>query len=94
MEKLVLKTIYIFHKAIFNEYINKICFLKGIGYDKDSYIKDLHEHQDKFNDFLQQLSKHYNQEETVEKSESNKEELDLNGQSLELKSKQSRARLQ
>ncbi|XP_032666181.1 biorientation of chromosomes in cell division protein 1-like 1 [Odontomachus brunneus] len=63
----------------------------GIGYDNDSHMKDLYEHQDKFNGLLQQLSKHYNQEETVEKSESNKR--DLSEQSLELKSKHSYARL-
>ncbi|XP_014474939.1 PREDICTED: uncharacterized protein LOC106744564 isoform X2 [Dinoponera quadriceps] len=64
----------------------------GIGYDKDLYMKDICEHQNKFDKLLQQLAKHHQEEdETVEESASNKE--DLNRKSLELMSKQSRARL-
>ncbi|EFN76107.1 Pin2-interacting protein X1 [Harpegnathos saltator] len=59
------------------------------GYN-NLYMQDIHEHQDKFNEFLQQLANHHNQEETIEKLESNE---DLTRQSLELKSKQSCARL-
>lgn len=55
-------------------------------------MKDLHKHQDKFNDFLQQLTKHHSQDESVENSGNSKE--DLKEQSLELKSKHSRAQIQ
>ncbi|CAL1689335.1 unnamed protein product [Lasius platythorax] len=60
----------------------------GIGYDKNFEI--WMKHQEKFNNFLQQLHGNENQN-TSQKLE--REDDSLSGQSLELKSKQSRARV-
>lgn len=49
------------------------------------------EHQEKFNNLLQQLHKNKNQN-TIQKLE--REDDSLSGQSMELKSKQSHARIQ
>lgn len=50
------------------------------------------EHQEKFTYFLQQLHGNENQNTEIQKLE--REDNSLSGQSLELKSKQSRARVQ
>ena len=61
----------------------------GIGFKKENLDKAWTEHQDGFNDFLQQLQK--SQSVIVPQTEEVKSEL--NNKSLELKSKQSRARV-
>lgn len=61
----------------------------GIGFKKDNLDKAWTEHQDGFNDFLQELQK--SQSIIVPQTEEVKSEL--NNKSLELKSKQSRARV-
>ncbi|XP_076755220.1 uncharacterized protein LOC143426000 [Xylocopa sonorina] len=61
----------------------------GIGFKKDDLDKAWTEHQDSFNDFLQQLQ--HDESHNVVRTEGNKGVL--SGKSLELKSKQSRARV-
>lgn len=61
----------------------------GIGYNKNVDI--WMEHQEKFTYFLQQLHGNENQNTEIQKLE--REDNSLSGQSLELKSKQSRARV-
>ncbi|XP_076284629.1 uncharacterized protein LOC143211094 [Lasioglossum baleicum] len=61
----------------------------GIGYKNDNLDKAWTEHQDGFNSFLQQLQK--SQDDNVVQVEEVK--TDTSGNSLELKSKQSRARV-
>ncbi|XP_076241303.1 uncharacterized protein LOC143183582 [Calliopsis andreniformis] len=61
----------------------------GIGFKKENMDKAWTEHQDSFNDFLQELQK--SQSGSVPQTEDVKSEL--SGKSLELKSKQSRARV-
>lgn len=64
------------------------CFWIGIGYKKNDEAWT--EHRDNFNDFLQKLQENENY--NVVQTEENKNVL--SGKSLELKSKQSRARVQ
>lgn len=61
----------------------------GIGYKQDAVNEAWTEHQDSFNDFLQKLRQ--NECHNVAQTEESKGEL--SGKSLELKSKQSRARV-
>lgn len=61
----------------------------GIGFKKENLDKAWTEHQDGFNDFLQELQK--SQSLSIPQTEVKGE---LSGKSLELKSKQSRARVQ
>lgn len=60
-----------------------------MGYDKS--FEAWTEQQEKFGDFLQQLNENQDQD-TVKKSVN--EDANLSGQSIELKSKQSHARVQ
>lgn len=60
----------------------------GVGYDKN--VEMWTEHQEKFGDLLQQLNG--NQDQDAGKNSAN-EDANLNGQSIELKSKQSHARI-
>ena len=61
----------------------------GIGFKKDNLDKAWTEHQDGFNDFLQELQK----SESVIVPQTEEVKTELNNKSLELKSKQSRARV-
>lgn len=60
--------------------------LEGMGYDKN--FEAWTEHQEKFGNFLQQLNGNEDQD-AVKNRDTN-----LSGQSIELKSKQSHARVQ
>lgn len=61
----------------------------GIGYDEN--LDTWMEHQEKFNNFLQQLQFENENQNTIQKLE--REEDTLSGQSMELKSKKSRSRV-
>uniref|UniRef100_A0A0C9QN04 Pinx1 protein n=1 Tax=Fopius arisanus TaxID=64838 RepID=A0A0C9QN04_9HYME len=63
----------------------------GIGYSKDDQDKYWTEHQENFNDLLQKLQT--GTENSAEAPKEIKKSTDLSGKSLEMKSKQSRARV-
>lgn len=84
--------IIIIKQFIFNERYQNIknyLFFLGIGFKQDSINEAWTEHQDNFNDFLQKL-----QQNEINNAQTEENKNVLSGKSLELKSKQSRTRVQ